>query len=196
MVGQADTDSRAIDLRRRSPPFPELLQLRNKQSCRSAIPHNLGRGSKNASRRSQVRPHCQVCFAARLHGSRCAMTARQSCSFRRISAILLLMLFAQSSALARGGGTSHDEPWNAEHIDGLPPEVRHSVLHMCQARPHAAHYFATYLDNARIIKLHFEHYSCEGRQAYRNVDGCLHQEYLRSGSRYRLVRNYYGRCDD
>jgi hypothetical protein len=124
------------------------------------------------------------------------MTARQPRPFPRLCAILALTFLAQPGALAKSGGPSHDDPWNAEHIDGLPADVRNSVLHMCQARPSAAHYFATYLDNARIIKLHFEHYSCEGRQAYRTAGGCLHQEFQRSGSHYRLVRNYYGRCDD
>jgi hypothetical protein len=68
-------------------------------------------------------------------------------------------LFAQSSALARGG-FPHDDPWNAEHIDRLPPEVRDSVVRMCGTRPSAEHYFATYLDHARIIKLHFEQFDC------------------------------------
>src|SRR6516165_2126013 len=80
---------------------------------------------------------------------------------------VLLVVCAQSSALARGGGLPHDEPWNPEHIDSLPAEVRNSVLHMCRVRPNAAHYFATYLDCGRVIKLHFEHFDCEGRQMYR-----------------------------
>jgi hypothetical protein len=67
---------------------------------------------------------------------------------------------------------------------------------MCRVRPNAAHYFATYLDNARIIKLHFEHFNCEGRQIYRNAALCLHEEFALSGSHYRLTRHYYGRCDD
>jgi hypothetical protein len=40
-----------------------------------------------------------------------------------------------------------------------------------------SYYVATYLDNARTIKLHFEHFNCEGRQVYRNADHCLHQEF-------------------
>ena len=109
---------------------------------------------------------------------------------------LLLVVCAQSSALARGGGLPHDEPWNPEHIDNLPPEVRNSVLRMCRVRPNAAHYFATYLDCGRVIKLHFEHFDCEGRQIYRKGDFCLHEEFMLSGTQYRQTRNYYGRCDD
>jgi hypothetical protein len=48
-----------------------------------------------------------------------------------------------------------------------------------------SYYVATYLDNARTIKLHFEHFNCEGRQVYRDADHCLHQEFARSNSHYR-----------
>jgi hypothetical protein len=118
-------------------------------------------------------------------------------SFSGISAtwILLLVLCAESTALARGGGFPHDEPWSSERIDHLPPEVRNAVFRMCRVRPTAAPYFATYLDNASMVKLHFEHFSCEG-QTYRHADRCLHEEFARSGSHYQLTRNYYGRCDD
>ena len=116
----------------------------------------------------------------------------------RFSAALpvLLVICAQSSALARGGGLPHDDPWNADHIDSLPPEVRSSVLHMCRVRPEAAHYFATYLDHARIIKLHFEDFNCEGRQMYRNAGLCLHEEFTLSGTHYHQTKSYYDRCKD
>ena len=83
------------------------------------------------------------------------MTAWKPHSIPSLSApcILLLAVFAQSSAFARAGTFSHDEPWNAEHINRLPPEVKNSVIHMCGMAPNAAHYFATYLADARIIKL-------------------------------------------
>jgi hypothetical protein len=109
--------------------------------------------------------------------------------------LLLLAACAQSCVFARGS-SQHDEPWNPEHIDSLPPEVRSSVLHMCRVRPHAAHYFATYLDHARIIKLHFEDFSCEGRQMYRDAGRCLHEEFTLTGARYRQTRSYYDRCND
>ena len=67
---------------------------------------------------------------------------------------------------------------------------------MCRVRPTAAHYFATYLDEARIIKLHFELFSCEGMQTYHHGDRCLREEFALSGSHYQLTRIYYGRCDD
>ena len=126
------------------------------------------------------------------------MTAWNPHSLTGLSAtgLLLLVVCAQSSALARGGGLPNDEPWNPEHIDSLPPEVRNPVLHMCRVKPNAGHYFATYLDNARIIKLHFEHFDCEGRQLYRKAGFCLHEEFALSDTHYRQTRSYYGRCDD
>jgi len=126
------------------------------------------------------------------------MTAWKPHSIPSISApcILLLAVFAQSSAFARAGTFSHDEPWNAEHINRLPPEVKNSVIHMCGVAPNAAHYFATYLADARIIKLHFEHFNCEGSQIYRHADRCLHEEFRLIGSHYQLARSYYSRCDD
>lgn len=126
------------------------------------------------------------------------MTTRKPHSYSRISVtcVLLLVLCAPSSALARGGGFAHDELWSSERIDRLPSEVRNAVFRMCRVRPTAAHYFATYLNNASIVKLHFEHFNCEGAPTYRNAGGCLHEEFARSGSHYQLIRNYYGRCDD
>ncbi len=112
------------------------------------------------------------------------------------TSILLLGLFIPSAAFARGS-FPHDDPWNADHIESLPPEVRNSVIHMCGTRPNAGHYFATYLDHARVIKLHFEQFNCDdGLRIHRRADGCLHQEFSQSGAHYRLTRNYYGRCDD
>jgi hypothetical protein len=67
---------------------------------------------------------------------------------------------------------------------------------MCGSSPRAAHYFATYLDNSHVIRLHFEHFHCsEGRQFCRG-DSCLHQEYISKGGQYRLIKSYYGRSSD
>jgi hypothetical protein len=125
------------------------------------------------------------------------MTAWKPHSFSELFATcLLLVLCAQASAVARGSGFSHDEPWSSERINRLPPEVRNSVHQMCSVRPAAAHYFATYLDSARIVKLHFEYFNCDGAQMYRDGGRCLRKEFVASGSHYQLLRNYYGQCGD
>jgi hypothetical protein len=125
------------------------------------------------------------------------MTSGKSLSFSRSATWALLLLpCAHSNALARAGGIQHDLPFSSERIDRLPSEIQNSVHHLCKLRPTAAQYFATYLDNARIIKLHFEHFNCEGQQTYRELDRCLREEFVLSGAHYRLLKTYYGQCGD
>jgi hypothetical protein len=126
-----------------------------------------------------------------------AMTAWKPLSFSPSAiCIPLLVLCAQSNALARAGGYLHEPPFSSERIDQLPPEVQNSVHHMCSVNATAAQYFATYLDHARIIRLHFEHFNCEGQQIHRELNRCLHEEFVRSGSHYRLLKTYFALCDD
>lgn len=99
-------------------------------------------------------------------------------------------------ALALGSSSSHDEPWNPDHIGRLPPDARNAVLHICRGHTQAAHYFATYLDHAQTVRLHFENLRCDGEQSFRRGDSCLHQEFMASGAHYRLVKHYYGPCND
>jgi hypothetical protein len=125
------------------------------------------------------------------------MTATTKQSFRRFSILTIpLLLCAPSTALAEAGGFLHDPLFSSERVDQLPTEVRHSVRHMCSKDPSAEQYFATYLDNGRIIKLHFERLTCDGQPIHRDAAGCLHEQFVRAGSHYRLLRTYYDRCDD
>ena len=112
-----------------------------------------------------------------------------------IAATIVLFGFADRPAFARGSQVGHDDPWNSEHIQGLPPEVRNAVIHMC-GDPRAGHYFATYFDSSHVIKLHFEHLHCDGQARFCRGGDCLHQEYISTGGRYRLIRSYYGRNND
>ena len=70
-----------------------------------------------------------------------------------------------------------DPPWNPDHIDHLPAEVRRAVLAMCRKPPSAGHYFATYSQNSRQINLHFEKFHCEQGPTFCTTAGCLHQVY-------------------
>jgi hypothetical protein len=125
------------------------------------------------------------------------MAAGNPHSFSRSAiCIPLVVLCAQSNALARRGGFLHEALFSSERVDQLPPEVQNSVRHMCKVNPTAEQYFATYLDNSRIIKLHFERLNCEGQQTYRELNRCLREEFALAGSHYRLLRTYYARCDD
>ena len=80
--------------------------------------------------------------------------------FQVTLAELLLSLAGEPLALAQ---FVKDPPWNSEHIDSLPKEVRSAVLAMCPSRPDAAHYFATYSNKSQQINLHFEKFHCGQR---------------------------------
>jgi hypothetical protein len=109
-----------------------------------------------------------------------------------IAATILLFSFADRPAFARGSQVGHDDPSDSERIERLPPEVRNAVIHMC-GDPRAGHYFATYFDNSHVIKLHFEHLHCDEQVKFCRGGDCLHQEYISTGGRYRLIRSYFGR---
>ena len=93
-------------------------------------------------------------------------------------------------AFARGGLHLLDPAWNRQHISGLPAEVRNALAHMCRDSK-AEHQFAGYFQNSRILVLHFEHFRCSNRGALCTQAGCLHQVYISTGGRYRLLRSYY-----
>jgi hypothetical protein len=42
--------------------------------------------------------------------------------------------------------------------------------------PRAGHYFVTYIDNSRLMKLHFEHLLCDGQPMFCSDGSSLHQE--------------------
>lgn len=110
--------------------------------------------------------------------------------------ILLLLLANQPRTFARGSQVGHDDPWSPERIDRLPPEVRNAIIRMCGDRPRAGQYFATYFDNSRLMKLHFEHLHCDGPATLCREDTCLRHEYVSSGGHYRLMKSYYRRKND
>jgi hypothetical protein len=100
-----------------------------------------------------------------------------------------------SPAVAGGGFGSGDSPWNPEHYDRLPAEVRKAVSHLCGSLQ-AGHYFATYSENSRLLNLHFEHSHCEGGKSLCTQAGCPHQVYALSHGQYRLVGSYYRSGND
>jgi hypothetical protein len=115
---------------------------------------------------------------------------------RAITTGALLSLICQMSpAVARGGAGTADPPFNPEHINQLPPEIRNAINHLCGPSLRAGHYFATYFENSRFLKLHFEHSQCESQKACTQA-GCLHQVYIMTKGRYRLLRSYYGSGND
>jgi hypothetical protein len=90
----------------------------------------------------------------------------------------------------------HDPPWNPEHINHLPSEVRKRVLAMCPTMPAAGHYFAIY-DGPQLV-LHFEHFHCGvGPNRFcRDHAECLHQIYTLRGGHYSLTGSVFGSAND
>ena len=110
--------------------------------------------------------------------------------------LVLQVICFQGTATALGSSSSHDDPWNPDHVDRLPVDVRNAVLRICGGQGRAAHYFATYLNHARTVRLHYENLRCNGEQSFRRGDSCLHEEFVALGTHYRLAKHYYARCDD
>jgi hypothetical protein len=67
---------------------------------------------------------------------------------------------------------------------------------VCRDPPRAGHYFATYFDNSRLVKLHFEHLHRAAQAAFCNGDSCRYQEHVSTGGHYRLMKSYFGRNND
>jgi hypothetical protein len=111
------------------------------------------------------------------------------------TASLLIFVCQVSTAAARGGAAMADHPWNSEHINQLPVEVRNAISHLCGPSSRAAHYFATYTENSRFLNLHFEHSLCQLQNVCTQA-GCLHQVYILTNGHYRLLRSYYGSGND
>lgn len=93
---------------------------------------------------------------------------------------------------AARGSSSTENPWAAEHIEGLPIDIRREVLaraRMCGNTAAALHYFSVSIDagGTRFVSLHFEDFACTNRAAVCDDGLCLHQLYLDSRGRQRLV---------
>ena len=110
---------------------------------------------------------------------------------------ILMTAFFLSSMLTNGpaqsrGGMASERPHAAEHIEGLPADLRRGIAARARACGNAAaagHYFSVSIEagGQRFVSLHFEDFVCANRAAICNGGGCLHEVYLESGGRHRLV---------
>lgn len=90
------------------------------------------------------------------------------------------------------GSSSTENPWAAEHIEGLPIDIRREVFaraRVCGNTPAALHYFSASIDAGRLrfVSLHFEDFACTNRAAICDDGRCLHQLYVDFRGRQRLV---------
>jgi hypothetical protein len=114
-----------------------------------------------------------------------------------ILSVALVLGYQVVSAHARGGVVApREDRWNPQHIGGLPAEVRAAIApyaRVCGAPLAAEHSFTRYFQNgnAKLIGIHFEHLRCSNPAAVCRAGGCLHQVYISTGGRYRLLRSSY-----
>lgn len=108
-------------------------------------------------------------------------------------ALLLGCPLACGQAMARASSAT-ENPWAAEHIEGLPTDIRSAVrarARACGNEAAAVHYFSVSITTAgaRFVSLHFEDFACTNRAAVCDDGLCLHQLYLDHRGRQRLVFN-------
>lgn len=106
-------------------------------------------------------------------------------------ATLFLSTPVDEPAQARGGMAT-ERPQAAEHIEALPADLRRGLAareRACGNAAAAGHYFSVSIPagGQRFESLHFEDFVCTNRATICNAAGCLHEVYLESGGRHRLV---------
>jgi hypothetical protein len=116
-------------------------------------------------------------------------------SLKLMITVLLLLGAGSISAQARGGRISPQDGWNPQHME-LPVEVHSAIApyaRVCGGPLAAEHSFVRYFQSgtAKLIGLHFEHLRCADRAAVCRPTGCLHQVYISSGAKYRLLKSSY-----
>jgi hypothetical protein len=111
---------------------------------------------------------------------------------------LVSLLYQSPDAFARGGAISHVDLASTRPIEELPPDVRRAVERwksVCgfplTARRSFVHYLGDRSLGYEFIALHFNGLSCDNKTAVCNDRGCLHQVYVSTGSKYRVVFTEY-----
>lgn len=84
-----------------------------------------------------------------------------------------------------------DPPWSAERIELLPPEIRQAVVSRCGPDAEAEHYFATYDNNSKLVRLDYSLLRCDRPQRLCTSSGCLQQTFTKSHGRYVLTHSNY-----
>ena len=113
------------------------------------------------------------------------------------SLTISMAAFFLSSVLTNGpaqsrGSMASERPHAAEHIEGLPADLRRGIAareRACGNTAAAGHYFSVSIEagGQRFVSLHFEDFVCTNRTAICNDNDCLHEVYIESGGRHWLV---------
>jgi hypothetical protein len=107
---------------------------------------------------------------------------------------LCLLLCGELPALSKGSAVNRDDPWNPQHIDNLPIEVRQYIVGICHGPASAQHDFATYSPQEKRWRINLEYLRCKGLGEYRRGNQCLDVDFIEVGSRFRLAGKQYRDC--
>lgn len=114
---------------------------------------------------------------------------------RMIVRILLLVCsLLLASELPAASQQPKDDPWNPQHIDALPPDIRHYIAAICKGPAKAQHDFATYSPTERRWRINLEYLGCDGLRDFRRGHQCLDVDFVQVGSRFRLASKQYREC--
>lgn len=114
-----------------------------------------------------------------------------------VAAALLLVALTSAEVQSRGSSAT-ERPWAAEHVEGLPNDIRRDIeahAKACGNAPSAAHYFSVSIEASglRFRAQHFEDFACERRSAVCRPEGCHHEVFVDNGRHQRLVFSVYTR---
>ncbi|CUT13501.1 hypothetical protein BF49_4581 [Bradyrhizobium sp.] len=114
----------------------------------------------------------------------------------RAAALLLVLIAGSPDKATARGSSSSERPLSAEHVSGLPPDIRRAVeaqARACGNEAAARHYFSTSITVGKLSfrSLHFEEFECHRPGAVCNASGCLHEIYLESNGHHRKVFSTY-----
>src|SRR6516162_3945442 len=115
-------------------------------------------------------------------------------TIRTLLLAVCLLLCSELQAVSRGTIPNKDGPWNREHIDTLPVEVRQYIAGICKGPPRAQHEFATYSPHERRWRINLEYLHCNGLGEYRRGHQCLDVDFVEVGPRFRLSDKQYREC--
>ncbi len=112
------------------------------------------------------------------------------------AACLVAATFAIMIPAGAAASSATENPWAAEHIEKLPPDIRREVSRReraCGSGALAGHYFAVSIEGRgqRFVSLHFEDFSCANRAQVCRGNACLHEIFAESGSRHLIVFSRY-----
>ena len=114
--------------------------------------------------------------------------------FRWLQLIVTAAILVESGSIcaqAKSALPSEDR-WNPQHISGLPAEIRSAIAPFARACGDGGRLSirSQAISNAgprSSSAFTFEHLSCPNRAAVCSAAGCLHQVYISTGGRYRLL---------